>query len=273
VSSISADEDFFGKPIGRNAPGAIMVDLQSVYLSFGKRVALDGMTLPVKAREVTGLIGPAGSGKTTVLRAIAHLDRIDAGRIYVDGGLLGYVEDHGTLRELPPKRTAHQRRDVALVSATFDLFPHLSAIENVIEAPVRVRGQKRKAATDTARVLLDQLGVAGAADTYPVYLSPDQRQRVAIARALAMQPKLLMLDDPTSVLGEASRREVTDVIRTLAANGLTTIVTTHDLAFARDVTQHLVVLDRGDVAESGDPRGVLGNPQDERTKAYLSTAP
>lgn len=268
-----ADEDFFGKPAGRNAPGAIMVDLQSVYLSFGKRVALDGMTLPMKAREVTGLIGPRGSGKTSVLRAVAHLDRIDAGRIYVDGGMLGYVEDNGVLRELGPKRMAQQRRDIALVTDTFDLFPHLSAIENVTEAPVRVRGHKRKAATEAARVLLAQLGVAAVADTYPMHLTPDQRQRVAIARALAMQPKLLMLDDPTSVLGEASRREVTDVIRTLAANGVTTIVTTHDLAFARDVTQHLVVLDRGDVAESGDPRGVLGNPQDDRTKAYLSTSP
>ena len=159
MSSAGSDQDFFGKPTGRSAPGAIMVDLQSVYLRFGKRVALDGITLPMKAREVTGLIGPPGSGKTTVLRAIAHLDRIDAGRIYVDGGLLGYAEENGALRELPRKRIAHQRRDVALVPATFDLFPHLSAIENVVEAPVRVRGHKRKAATETARVLLDQLGV------------------------------------------------------------------------------------------------------------------
>ena len=270
---MSSTQDFFGKPSGRNAPGAIMVDLQEVHLRYGKRVALDGISLPMKAREVTGLMGPPGSGKTSVLRAIAHLDRIDSGRIYVDGGLVGYEQDDGVLRELAPKRIAAQRRDIAMVAATFDLFPHLNAIDNVIEAPMRVRGHKRKAAAQHARVVLDQLGVAGVADVYPRHLTPDQRQRVAIARALAMAPTLLMLDDPTSVLGEASRREVTDVIRTLAAGGLTTIVVTHDLAFARDVTHHLVVLDHGTVAERGDPRGVLGNPQDERTRAFLSTAP
>ena len=157
--------------------------------------------------------------------------------------------------------------------ATFDLFPNLTALGNVIEAPMRVRGHKRKPAGERALVLLDQLGVGGVGDTYPVHLSPDQRQRVAIARALAMQPKLLLLDDPTSVLSESSRREVTDVIRTLAAGGLTMVVATRDLTFARDVTHHLVVLDRGDVAESGDPRGVLGNPQDDRTKAFLAELP
>lgn len=270
---MSSDEDFFGKPTGRKAPGAIMVDLQRVRLTYGRRVALDRVSLPMKAREVTGLIGPPGSGKTSMLRAIAHLDRIDAGRIYVDGELVGYAENDGVLRELAPKRIAAQRRDIAMVPATCELFAHLSALGNVIEAPVRVLGHKRKAATSSGPVLLDQLGVGAVADTYPLHLSPDQRQRVAIARALAMAPTLLMLDDPTSVLGEASRREVTDVIRTLAAGGMTTIVATHDLAFARDVTQHLVVLDHGDVAEHGDPRGVLGNPQDERTRAYLASSP
>lgn len=271
--STSADEDFFGKPIGSNAPGAVMVDLQSVHLKLGHRTALAGVSVAMKAREVTGLIGARGSGKTSVLRAIAHLDRIDAGRIYVDGALLGYEEKNGVVRELAPKRMAAQRRDIGLVPATFNLFPHLSALDNVIEAPMRVRREKKKAAIESARVLLDQLGVLAEAGTHPLHLSPDQRQRVAIARALAMRPTVLMLDDPTSVLGEASRREVTDVIRTLAAGGLTTIVATHDLTFARDVTHHLVVLDHGAVVERGDPRAVLGNPQDERTRALLSASP
>ena len=269
TAQLERDEDFFGKPAGRRAPGASMADLQSVYKKYGRRVALDGVTLPIKAREVTGVIGPAGAGKSTLLRCIAHLERIDAGRIYVDGDLLGYEEKGGRLREQSPKRIARARRDIGLVSPTFDLFPHLSVLANVTEAPVRVRGENKRAAADSARVLLDQLGLGTVADVRPGDLSADQRQRAAIARALAMRPKLLLLDCPTSALGESSRREVGDVLRTLVTAGLTVVAVTDDLSFARDVVEHLVVLDAGAVVESGDPRAVLGNPQDERTTDFL----
>ena len=204
-----------------------------------------------------------------MLRCIAHLERIDAGRIYVDGDLLGYQEKGGRLRELSPKKVALARRDIGFVSASFELFPHLSVLENVIEAPIRVRGENKRVARESAGVLLGQLGLTAVAGVRPAHLTADQRQRAALARALAMRPKLLLLDAPTSALGASSRREVTDVLSTLAAAGLTTVIVTDDLAFARDVTHHLVVLDAGAVIESGDPRGVLGNPQDDRTTEFL----
>ncbi len=269
TAQLERDEDFFGKPAGRSVAGAMMVDLQSVFKKYGSRVALNGVTLPIKAREVTGVIGPSGAGKSTLLRCIAHLERMDAGRIYVDGDLLGYEEKGQKLRELSPKRMASARRDIGYVSSTLELFPHLSVLANVTEAPIRVRGENKRAAQESGRVLLDQLGLTAVADYRPVHLTSDQRQRAALARALAMRPKLLLLDTPTSALAESSRREVTDVLRTLAAAGLTTVVVTDDLTFARDVTHHLVVLDDGAVIERGDPRGVLGNPQDERTTEFL----
>jgi polar amino acid transport system ATP-binding protein len=271
-SEPTPDQDFFGNPAGRGAPGALIVDLQSVYKKFGSQVALDGITLPIKAREVTGLIGPPGAGKTTMLRCIAHLDRIDAGRIYVAGGLLGYEEKNQTLRELSARQIARQRRDVGLVTATFDLFPHLSVLGNVVAAPVRVRRAKKREAVARARVLLDRLSLGACADAYPAHLTPDQRQRAALARALAMQPTVLLLDGPTSALGASSRVEVTDVIRSVAADGLSVVVATDDLEFARDVAHQIVVIDEGVVIESGDPRAVLGNPQDERARAFIAAA-
>ena len=242
-------EDFFGKPTAGSAP--LMVDAQSVCKNFGALKVLRGVTLQVKPREVMCLVGPSGSGKSTFLRCINHLERVNAGRLYVDGELIGYEERVDKLHELHPKRAAAQRREIGMVFQRFNLFPHMTALENVTEAPVQVKGEKRKAATERGRALLDQVGLGEKARAYPAQLSGGQQQRVAIARALAMQPKLMLFDEPTSALDPELVGEVLDVMRKLAEGGMTMIVVTHEMGFAREVGDQVVFMDEGVVVESG----------------------
>ncbi len=252
------------------APGSLMVDAQNVCKNFGPLRVLKGITLQVEHRAVMCLVGPSGSGKSTFLRCINHLDEVNAGRLYVDGELVGYEERGHKLHELHPKRAAAQRRDIGMVFQRFNLFPHMTALGNVVEAPLRVKGEKKKDALERGRALLDQVGLGEKAGAYPAQLSGGQQQRVAIARALAMQPKLMLFDEPTSALDPELVGEVLDVMRNLARGGMTMIVVTHEMGFAREVGDHLVFMDEGVVVEAGPPRAVLANPQEERTKAFLS---
>ncbi|MDI2099564.1 amino acid ABC transporter ATP-binding protein [Ruicaihuangia caeni] len=246
-----------------------MVEARGVSKSFGTNQVLRSITLDVKRGEVMCMIGPSGSGKSTFLRCINHLENIDAGRLRVDGRLVGYEERGDKLYELKPKVAARQRRDIGMVFQRFNLFPHMTALENVIEAPVQVKGERKGVAVERARALLERVGLSGKADAYPAHLSGGQQQRVAIARALAMEPKLMLFDEPTSALDPELVGEVLDVMKQLAASGMTMIVVTHEMGFAREVADSLVFMDGGVVVEEGDPREVLANPQHERTKAFL----
>src|SRR5690606_525593 len=214
--------------------------------------------------------GPSGSGKSTFLRCINHLERVDAGRLMVDGELIGYVERGDRLYEMRPREAARQRRDIGMVFQRFNLFPHMTAVENIAEAPMRVKGIRKDAAHARARELLDRVGLASRGDAYPAHLSGGQQQRVAIARALAMDPKLMLFDEPTSALDPELVGEVLQVMKQLAESGMTMIVVTHEMGFAREVADSLAFMDGGVIVESGDPREVLGNPQHERTRSFLS---
>jgi polar amino acid transport system ATP-binding protein len=247
-----------------------MLESQSVHKRFGGLHVLKGIDLTVKRGEVMCLVGPSGSGKTTMLRCINHLEQISGGRLYVDGVLMGYRERGDKLHELHPRDAAKQRRDIGMVFQQFNLFPHMTALDNIIEAPTRVKGVHKREAVESARKLLDRVGLAEKADVYPAQLSGGQQQRVAIARALAMQPKLMLFDEPTSALDPELVGEVLDVMKQLAKDGMTMVVVTHEMGFAREVGHQLVFMDDGVVVESGDPRDVLANPQHERTKAFLS---
>jgi polar amino acid transport system ATP-binding protein len=252
------------------AEGTLMVDARGVQKSFGALQVLKGITLQVKPSEVMCLVGPSGSGKSTFLRCINHLEKVTAGRLYVDGELVGYEERGHKLHELHPKRAAAQRRDIGMVFQRFNLFPHMTALDNVIEAPLTVKKRRKNEAIARGQELLAQVGLADKAKAYPAQLSGGQQQRVAIARALAMEPKLMLFDEPTSALDPELVGEVLDVMRKLADNGMTMIVVTHEMGFAREVGDHLVFMDGGVVVEAGSPREVLSNPQHERTKAFLS---
>jgi polar amino acid transport system ATP-binding protein len=247
-----------------------MVDAQSVCKNFGPLEVLKGITLEVQPREVLCMIGPSGSGKSTFLRCLNHLEQVNAGRLYVDGVLVGYAERGGKLHELQPKEAARQRREIGMVFQHFNLFPHMTALGNVIEAPIRVKKRRKDDVIESARKLLDRVGLADKETTYPAQLSGGQQQRVAIARALAMDPKLMVFDEPTSALDPELVGEVLDVMRQLAIDGMTMIVVTHEMGFAREVADQLVFMDGGVVVESGPPREVLSNPKRERTKAFLS---
>jgi polar amino acid transport system ATP-binding protein len=247
-----------------------MVDAQSVCKNFGALEVLKGITLEVQPREVLCMIGPSGSGKSTFLRCLNHLEQVNAGRLYVDGVLVGYAERGGKLHELQPKEAARQRREIGMVFQHFNLFPHMTALGNVIEAPIRVKKRRKDDVIESARKLLDRVGLADKEKTYPAQLSGGQQQRVAIARALAMDPKLMLFDEPTSALDPELVGEVLDVMRQLAIDGMTMIVVTHEMGFAREVADQLVFMDGGVVVESGPPREVLSNPKRERTKAFLS---
>jgi polar amino acid transport system ATP-binding protein len=216
------------------------------------------------------IIGPSGSGKSTFLRCINHLEKVDAGRLSVDGKLVGYRQTGDKLYELKERETAQARAEIGMVFQRFNLFPHMTALENIIEAPMQVKGIKKDAAVERAKELLARVGLGNKADAYPAHLSGGQQQRVAIARALAMDPKLMLFDEPTSALDPELVGEVLDVMKALAASGMTMIVVTHEMGFAREVADSLVFMDGGVVVESGDPREVLGNPQHQRTKAFLS---
>ncbi|MBF6176949.1 amino acid ABC transporter ATP-binding protein [Nocardia otitidiscaviarum] len=247
-----------------------MVRADRVCKNFGALRVLKGITLEVQRGEVLCLIGPSGSGKSTFLRCINHLEQVNAGRLYVDGELVGYREKGDKLYELHPREAARQRRDIGMVFQHFNLFPHRTALENIIEAPTQVKRIAKAKAVARARELLNRVGLADKADTYPAQLSGGQQQRVAIARALAMDPKLMLFDEPTSALDPELVGEVLGVMRELAADGMTMVVVTHEMGFAREVADQLVFMDGGVVVEAGNPREVLADPKHERTKTFLS---
>ncbi len=247
-----------------------MVHAQGVRKHFGKLEVLKGIDLTVERGQVCCLLGPSGSGKSTFLRCINHLDRVDGGKLAVDGDLVGYRQSGSRLHELREKEVAARRRDIGMVFQRFNLFPHMTALDNVMEAPVNVCKTATSQARDEARHLLEQVGLGDRAGHYPAQLSGGQQQRVAIARALAMKPKLMLFDEPTSALDPELVGDVLDVMRRLAADGMTMVVVTHEIGFAREVGDTAVFMDDGVVVESGDPRQVLVEPRQERTRAFLS---
>ena len=251
-------------------PAAPMVKAENVHKSFGHIEVLKGIDLEVASGEVMCVLGPSGSGKSTFLRCINHLEKINGGRIWVDGDLIGYRQRGDKLHELRESEVAAQRREIGMVFQRFNLFPHMTVLENIAEAPCRVKREKKSAVRDRARALLDRVGLSDKADAYPGQLSGGQQQRVAIARALAMQPKLMLFDEPTSALDPELVGEVLDVMRGLAEDGMTMVVVTHEIGFAREVGDSLVFMDGGVVVESGPPRDVLGAPKHARTQAFLS---
>ncbi|MDX1886095.1 amino acid ABC transporter ATP-binding protein [Mycolicibacterium sp. 120270] len=247
-----------------------MVKAEAVCKNFGALQVLKGITLEVGKGEVLCMVGPSGSGKSTFLRCINHLEQVNAGRLYVDGDLIGYREAGSKLHEISPRDAAKQRRDIGMVFQHFNLFPHRTVLGNIVEAPMKVKGVKKDAAVARAKDLLNQVGLSDKAEAYPAQLSGGQQQRVAIARALAMNPKLMLFDEPTSALDPELVGEVLAVMKKLAEEGMTMVVVTHEMGFAREVADQLVFMDGGVVVESGPPREVLNNPQHERTKAFLS---
>jgi polar amino acid transport system ATP-binding protein len=247
-----------------------MVEARRVRKSYGDHEVLKGIDLVVAAGEVVTMLGPSGSGKSTFLRCINHLESIDGGEISVNGELVGYRRHGGKKYELRPREVAAARRDVGMVFQRFNLFPHRTAVQNVMEAPVYVKGESRELARAHALELLDRVGLAERAGAYPAELSGGQQQRVAIARALAMRPKLMLFDEPTSALDPELVGEVLEVMRSLAADGMTMIVVTHEIGFAREVCDRVVFMDDGVIVEQGSPGEVLGNPQHRRTQAFLS---
>jgi polar amino acid transport system ATP-binding protein len=257
-------------PLISGGSGIPMVLTEGLHKRFGRLEVLRGIDLRVERQEVVCIIGPSGSGKSTLLRCINHLEKINAGRLWVDGELVGYRERAGKLYELREREVCAKRAEIGMVFQQFNLFPHMTALENVAEAPIRVKGMPKAHAADLARQLLDQAGLKDKANAYPRQLSGGQQQRVAIARALAMQPKLMLFDEPTSALDPELVGEVLEVMRDLATSGMTMIVVTHEMGFAREVGDALVFIDDGVVVEAGRPREVLSNPQQERTRAFLS---
>jgi polar amino acid transport system ATP-binding protein len=247
-----------------------MVRAERVFKRFGRVEALRGVDLTVAPGEVTVVIGPSGSGKSTFLRCVNHLEQITAGRLWVDGELVGYRQDGDRIYELREREVARRRAAIGMVFQRFNLFPHMTALHNVTEAPVRVKGVPPRLAIAAGRRLLDRVGLADKVDAYPAELSGGQQQRVAIARALAMEPKLMLFDEPTSALDPELVGEVLAVMRGLAADGMTMIVVTHEMGFAREVGHHLVFMDGGVVVEEGPPRDVFADPREPRTRAFLS---
>jgi polar amino acid transport system ATP-binding protein len=247
-----------------------MVEARHVHKRFGEVAVLKGIDFHVEHGQVVVLLGPSGSGKSTFLRCINHLERIDRGEIWVNGHLVGYRRANGKKHELHPREIAAQRRDIGMVFQRFNLFPHMTALENVMGAPVWVKGESRATVHERGLQLLDRVGLRERANYYPAHLSGGQQQRVAIARALAMQPALMLFDEPTSALDPELVGEVLDVMRDLAADGMTMIVVTHEMGFAREVADAVVFMDDGAVVESGPPRELLTNPRHPRTKAFLS---
>ena len=246
-----------------------MVKAHNVCKSFGHVEVLRGVDLEVRRGEVMTLLGPSGSGKSTFLRLINHLETLSAGRLYVDGSLVGYHERNGRLHERAPSAVQQRRSEIGMVFQRFNLFAHMTALQNVMEAPIGVRRERREVVKKRALELLDRVGLANKASSYPSALSGGQQQRVAIARALAMQPKLMLFDEPTSALDPELVGEVLDVMKDLARSGMTMVVVTHEIGFAREVADHAVFIDEGVVVEAGPPAQVLTNPQHARTKSFL----
>ena len=250
--------------------GVPMVLAEKVSKNFGSNRVQRGISLEVDPGEVLCIVGPSGSGKSTFLRCINHLEVVDGGRLSVDGQLVGYRQKGEKLYELKLKEAAFQRQEIGMVFQRFNLFPHLTAVENIILAPMRVKKISKAAATVRATELLERVGLGDKGDAYPAHLSGGQQQRVAIARALAMDPKLMLFDEPTSALDPELVGEVLDVMKGLAKSGMTMIVVTHEMGFAREVADTLVFMDDGVVVEAGAPRQILSDPQHDRTKAFLS---
>jgi polar amino acid transport system ATP-binding protein len=249
----------------------LMVDARGVRKWFGSNEVLKSISLTIPRGEVLSLLGPSGSGKSTFLRCINHLESIDGGRIYVDGELIGYRERGDKIHEMKPREIAKQRRKIGMVFQRFNLFPHMTALGNIIDAPMGVNGDSKADATAHACELLELVGLADKADAYPAQLSGGQQQRVAIARALAMKPTLMLFDEPTSALDPELVGDVLDVMRNLAKSGMTMIVVTHEIGFSREVADRMVFMDDGVVVEAGAPGDVLDNPQHPRTQAFLES--
>jgi polar amino acid transport system ATP-binding protein len=247
-----------------------MVRAVGVRKSFGGVEVLKGIDLDVRPGEVSCLLGPSGSGKSTFLRCINHLETVDGGRLYVDGHLVGYRQRGDRLHELKPSEVAAQRREIGMVFQRFNLFPHLTALQNITHAPALVRKVRKEQARAEAETLLERVGLGGRGGAYPSQLSGGQQQRVAIARALAMKPRLMLFDEPTSALDPELVGEVLDVMKDLARDGMTMVVVTHEMGFAREVADSVWFMDDGVVVEHGAPAQVLGDPRHERTKAFLS---
>jgi polar amino acid transport system ATP-binding protein len=247
-----------------------MVLSEGVHKRFGQLEVLKGIDLEVARGEVMCLLGPSGSGKSTFLRCINHLEKINSGRLSVDGELVGYRERGGKLHELRESEVAKHRAEIGMVFQHFNLFPHMTALENVMLAPMKVKGVSKDQARKRGSELLTRVGLADKVDVYPVALSGGQQQRVAIARALAMDPKLMLFDEPTSALDPELVGEVLDAMRDLARGGMTMIVVTHEMGFAREVADKVVFMDGGVVVEQGPPQDVLLNPQHDRTRSFLS---
>jgi polar amino acid transport system ATP-binding protein len=247
-----------------------MVRCHALRKSFGRLEVLRGIDLTIERGRVVCVVGPSGSGKSTLLRCLNHLEEPQAGRVYVDGELIGYSERGGRLRPLPDARLRRQRESIGMVFQRFHLFPHRTALENVMEGLVAVKGVPAAAARQRAGDLLDRVGLSDRAHHYPAQLSGGQQQRVAIARSLAMSPKLMLFDEPTSALDPELVGEVLEVMKDLAASGMTMIVVTHEMGFAREVGDHFVFMDEGLLDDQGPPREVLAAPRHDRTRAFLS---
>jgi polar amino acid transport system ATP-binding protein len=248
----------------------VVVEATEVEKWFGPLHVLRGITLSVRRAEVVVVIGPSGSGKTTFIRCINHLEKIQAGRIFVNGHLIGYREENGKLIEDREQNIARQRQDIGMVFQRFNLFPHMTALGNVIEAPIRVRGTPENEAMEIGQALLKRVGLAHKTDAYPAQLSGGQQQRVAIARALAMRPALMLFDEATSALDPEMIGEVLEVMKELAREGMTMIVVTHEMGFAREVADRVVMMDEGAIIEEGTPEHFFSAPSHDRTKAFLS---
>jgi polar amino acid transport system ATP-binding protein len=250
--------------------GELMVKADHVRKHYGALQVLKSVSLEVAPKEVVCLIGPSGSGKSTFLRCVNHLEKIDGGRLYVDGELVGYrQQEHGKIYELNENEIAGKRAEIGMVFQRFNLFPHMTALGNVVEAPIRVKRESRREARAEGRALLERVGLADKIDEYPARLSGGQQQRVAIARALAMKPKLMLFDEVTSALDPELVKEVLDVMRALALEGMTMIVVTHEMGFAADVGDRVVFMDGGVIVEEGPARQVIEKPKEERTKQFL----
>ena len=260
-------------PAGEEAdapPTDALVVAEDVRKNFGRLEVLKGIDLEVRRGEVMCVVGPSGSGKSTFLRCVNHLEKLTAGRLWVNGELMGYRQKRGRLYELRDSEISAQRSDIGMVFQQFNLFPHLTVLGNIIEAPLQVKRVPRAKATELAMELLERVGLPDKANAYPEQLSGGQQQRVAIARALAMEPSLMLFDEPTSALDPELVGEVLDVMRDLARGGMTMVVVTHEMGFAREVGDSLIFMDDGAVVESGAPSEVLSNPRHERTRAFLS---
>ncbi|MFJ4268691.1 amino acid ABC transporter ATP-binding protein [Paenarthrobacter nicotinovorans] len=254
----------------QQVPTRGQVEITNVRKSFGATEVLKGVSLSVPPGGVAVIVGPSGSGKSTLLRTINHLEKVDGGYITIDGELVGYEVRGNKLHELREKDILKQRTNIGMVFQNFNLFPHLTALENVAEAPVVAQGRSKAEARKRGLELLDRVGLKCRADAYPRQLSGGQQQRVAIARALALDPKILLFDEPTSALDPELVNEVLDVIRELATSGTTLIVVTHEMGFARDVADTVVFMDDGVIVESGSPQDIFANPREERTRTFFS---